>query len=120
MSLQVFYGSLCGDSIRFVQNQLYPLYPDFKDYVDITLVPFGRGSSVRALLCFNRCPNFTYLQAIDENGTLYYTCTYDVDNCSVTRIQLCAIDYLNGDLDATMDFVGCQMAFENDRSGETV
>lgn len=43
-------GSLCPDAIRFVQNQLYPLYPDIKDHVDLVFVPFGKANSVSCSL----------------------------------------------------------------------
>lgn len=42
------------------------------------------------------------------------------EDCSVGRIQLCAINYLEGDPDAIMEFVTCQMHFDNDQTGETV
>lgn len=46
LSMQIFYGSLCGDSINFIQNQVHPIHNDIKDYVNITFVPFGIGKSV--------------------------------------------------------------------------
>lgn len=42
------------------------------------------------------------------------------EDCSVGRIQLCAINYLEGDPDAIMEFVTCQMYFNSDPTGETV
>lgn len=46
LEVQVLMGSLCPDAIRFVQNQVYPLYPHIKDYVDFTFIPFGKAYSV--------------------------------------------------------------------------
>lgn len=46
LPVQVFVGSLCPDAIRFIQNQLNPLYPHIKDYVDLSFIPFGKAYSV--------------------------------------------------------------------------
>lgn len=39
----VLYESLCPDSVRFMQQQLGPNYHDLQDYIDVTLVPFGKA-----------------------------------------------------------------------------
>lgn len=44
--IQVYYESLCPDSVRFIKNQLYPSYRSLKDYVDVLFVPFGKSESV--------------------------------------------------------------------------
>lgn len=49
INVQVLFGSLCPDAIRFIQNQLTPLYPHIKDYVGFTFVPFGKARSVRKI-----------------------------------------------------------------------
>lgn len=46
LPVQVLVGSLCPDAIRFIQNQLNPLYPHIKDYVDLSFIPFGKAHSV--------------------------------------------------------------------------
>lgn len=43
---------------------------------------------------------------------------HGAEDCSIGRIQLCAINHLQGDPDAQMEFVACQMRFENDQTGE--
>ena len=43
LKVLVLYESLCPDSVRFMQRQLGPSYDLIKDYIDITLVPFGKS-----------------------------------------------------------------------------
>ena len=45
VKLSVFYESLCGDSIRFITNQLYPTWKHFADdqTLQLDLVPFGKA-----------------------------------------------------------------------------
>lgn len=46
LPIQIYYGALCPDSIRFFQNQLYPIFDNVTDFVDFLYVPFGKASSV--------------------------------------------------------------------------
>lgn len=46
LAVHLYIESLCPDSIRFIQNQLYPAYDDLKDQIDVTFVPFGKADSV--------------------------------------------------------------------------
>lgn len=43
LHVAVYYESLCGDSIRFITNQLNPAYADLKNYIEIFFVPFGKS-----------------------------------------------------------------------------
>lgn len=43
LHVAVYYESLCGDSIRFITNQLNPAYEDLKNYIEILFVPFGKS-----------------------------------------------------------------------------
>lgn len=38
------YESLCPDSIKFINEQLYPAWNELKPYVNIKFVPFGKSS----------------------------------------------------------------------------
>lgn len=42
--MEIFYESLCPDSMRFLTQQLVPIYDDFKDVLDITLYPHGKSN----------------------------------------------------------------------------
>lgn len=41
--MDVYYESLCPDSIKFINQQLYPIYEQFKNNLDITFVPHGKS-----------------------------------------------------------------------------
>lgn len=43
LHVAIYYESLCGDSIRFITNQLNPAYEDLKNYIEILFVPFGKS-----------------------------------------------------------------------------
>jgi hypothetical protein len=44
VKMDVYLESLCPDSIRFISQQLYPLYNEFKDNLEITFIPHGKSS----------------------------------------------------------------------------
>ncbi|KAG8198797.1 hypothetical protein JTE90_007101 [Oedothorax gibbosus] len=44
VKLDVYYETNCPDSMRFITRQLYPVYLEMKDAIDIQLVPFGKAS----------------------------------------------------------------------------
>lgn len=46
----VFYESLCPDSIRFVKNQLEPIYQDFNEFIQIDFIPFGKSKVINKSL----------------------------------------------------------------------
>lgn len=46
--MDIYYESLCPDSIKFINSQLRPNYEAFKQNLEITFVPFGK-SSVRGV-----------------------------------------------------------------------
>lgn len=50
-----------------------------------------------------------------------FTCAFGEDDCMLSRVQLCAIDYLDGDEDRIMNFIICQMDNNNgDLTGAVV
>ncbi|RZF49218.1 hypothetical protein LSTR_LSTR010948 [Laodelphax striatellus] len=45
VAVTVYYESLCPDSMKFVVEQLYPTWMTLSQYMDLTLVPFGRANN---------------------------------------------------------------------------
>lgn len=43
VKMDVYYGSLCPDTFTFIQ-QLNAIYPQFRQHLDITFIPFGKAS----------------------------------------------------------------------------
>lgn len=49
VTLDVYYESLCPDSIRWFKKQLLPSYDALKDHLALTFVPYGKASVSRNL-----------------------------------------------------------------------
>ena len=43
VNIQVYYESLCPDSINFITQQLYPTYQALGNYMNIEFIPFGNA-----------------------------------------------------------------------------
>ncbi|XP_063992782.1 GILT-like protein 1 [Diachasmimorpha longicaudata] len=46
IKVDVYYETLCGDSIRFIKNQLIPAYNNLHQYLDINFVPYGKAKYI--------------------------------------------------------------------------
>lgn len=42
--MQVYYESLCPYSIAFITKQLYPVYVELKDSIELELIPWGHAT----------------------------------------------------------------------------
>uniref|UniRef100_A0A1I8PBL7 Uncharacterized protein n=1 Tax=Stomoxys calcitrans TaxID=35570 RepID=A0A1I8PBL7_STOCA len=96
LKVLVLYESLCPDSVRFMQRQLGPNYNDLKDYIDISLVPFGKSYS-------------------ENNGAQFY-CQHGPKECLGNRQQSCILQQTN-DQEQQVEFAVCQMAISNKSRG---
>ncbi|XP_061398032.1 GILT-like protein 1 [Musca vetustissima] len=90
LKVMVLYESLCPDSVRFINSQLGPNYDALKDYIDVTLVPFGKSKS------------------INNNGLYQFFCQHGPKECEGNREQLCVLQQTT-DQEAQVNFVVCQM-----------
>ncbi|XP_013112424.2 GILT-like protein 1 [Stomoxys calcitrans] len=96
LKVLVLYESLCPDSVRFMQRQLGPNYNDLKDYIDISLVPFGKSYS-------------------ENNGAQFY-CQHGPKECLGNRQQSCILQQTN-DQEQQVEFAVCQMTISNKSRG---
>lgn len=71
----VFYESLCPDSIRFIKNQLEPIYQHFDDFIHIDFIPFGKskvGNKSFNVFVWDICGNsYSDIQSISNNETIF-------------------------------------------------
>lgn len=44
IQVSVYYETLCGDSVAFLRDQLYPTWQKRRDEMDIKLVPYGKAA----------------------------------------------------------------------------
>jgi len=91
VKVDVYFEALCPDSKDFIVNQLMPLYdnPDFKDRLDITLVPFGKASFK------------------EVNGELQFTCQHGVNECISNTYLSCSLKMYS--LDQSLRYTNCIM-----------
>lgn len=78
VQMTVIYESYCPYSRRFLFSQLWPVYRELKDYLNVTLYPFGKAQ------VYNET---------DDNGrnvTKVY-CTHGQSECQGNAIEACVI-----------------------------
>merc|ERR1712013_151604 len=74
VEISVYYESLCPDSIRFVNEQLFPSWKKFKNELKVDLKPFGKA-------------NF-YASGSSWN----FTCQHGPEECQGNKVQACILD----------------------------
>jgi len=92
VKVDVYFEALCPDSKDFMVNQLFPLYmdPEFRDRLDITLVPFGKASFKEA------------------NGKLEFTCQHGPNECISNTFLSCSIKM--NTFDQALKYTNCIMS----------
>ncbi|KAG5681786.1 hypothetical protein PVAND_011194 [Polypedilum vanderplanki] len=98
VKMDIYYESLCPDSIRFINQQLYPLYNEFKDNLDITFIPHGKSNSYQG-----------------NSGEIEFECQHGPDECFGNKVQGCMLARIR-DQDTQVSYVACQMQFGADRT----
>ncbi|KAF2883191.1 hypothetical protein ILUMI_22966, partial [Ignelater luminosus] len=88
LSVEILYESLCPDSIRFIKEQLYPVWKELSPYINIKFVPFGKSASY-------------------ENGAKFI-CQHGPKECLGNRIQSCVLNALQ-DQNVQVEYVSCFM-----------
>lgn len=78
----VYYESYCPDSIKFLTQQLYPVYKTpLASYMNLTLVPYGLSN-----------------YSISETGTYNFECHHGAKECTGNMIMACILNvYKNQD-----------------------
>ncbi|KRY92486.1 GILT-like protein C02D5.2 [Trichinella pseudospiralis] len=73
VQLRVFYESQCPDSTSFLRTQLEPLWPDLLNFVNVSLVPFGKAS---------------WKQVDDDD--FVFRCQHGMLECALNQAMSCA------------------------------
>jgi len=97
IKLSVYYESLCPDSRRFINNQLYPTIQTLGGvsnlYLETEFVPYGKATTEVV------------------NGTFQFDCQHGNQECEGNRVHACALQKLPA-ADAAA-FINCSMALFN-------
>ncbi|XP_055616517.1 GILT-like protein 1 [Toxorhynchites rutilus septentrionalis] len=104
----VYYESLCPDSAKFINQQLYPVAKQFKDNLDLKLIPFGK-SSYRT-----------------QGSDVLFECHHGPNECHGNKVHACALYHIQGNSFQpnntkevlTLEYVNCLMERAQLKSGE--
>ncbi|KYN36176.1 Gamma-interferon-inducible lysosomal thiol reductase [Trachymyrmex septentrionalis] len=100
VNVDVYYESLCSDSMRWIVNQLVPSYPELKRHIHVTLVPYGKATHHRE----------------SETGPWQFSCQHGPSECRGNKAQACAIHAIRSSEAAEnyqplmVNLVGCAMS----------
>uniref|UniRef100_A0A1Q3FLF9 Putative gamma-interferon inducible lysosomal thiol reductase-like protein n=1 Tax=Culex tarsalis TaxID=7177 RepID=A0A1Q3FLF9_CULTA len=106
--VNVYYESLCPDSAKFINEQLYPAMQQFRGNVDLKLIPFGK-SSYRT-----------------QGSETTFECHHGPNECYGNKVHACAIQHIesssyepnNTKEVLTLNYVNCLMERAQLKSGE--
>ncbi|XP_030765633.1 gamma-interferon-inducible lysosomal thiol reductase-like [Sitophilus oryzae] len=88
VTLQVYYETLCPDSIDFLVHQLHPSYVNFGgDVVQVELIPYGFASED------------------NSTGEKVFTCQHGPEECYGNKVHSCVINAAT--VNQTVNFVFC-------------
>ncbi|XP_037030721.1 GILT-like protein 2 [Bradysia coprophila] len=82
LEVQVYYETLCYDSMTFIFRQLYPSWDNRKEYMDLKLIPYGK-----AIHNLNT-----------TTGEWIIECQHGSAECKLNRVHACILDSLQFDL----------------------
>ncbi|KRZ90658.1 GILT-like protein C02D5.2 [Trichinella sp. T8] len=77
VQLRVFYESLCPDSTSFLRTQLEPLWPTLLQFVNVSLVPFGKASWKKV-----------------DNDDYVFHCQHGKLECTLNQAMSCAVELI--------------------------
>ncbi|XP_063241951.1 GILT-like protein 1 isoform X2 [Bacillus rossius redtenbacheri] len=93
VKVSVFYESLCPDSIRFIDEQLYPTWTNLTEkYLSVDFIPYGKASHRSA------------------DGRWSFSCQHGDTECRGNEVQACALRQLRNSSSQRVEFVHCAMA----------
>ncbi|RZB39138.1 GILT-like protein F37H8.5, partial [Asbolus verrucosus] len=91
LHVQVFYESLCPDSLNFVTQQLHPVAEELAPHIDLKLIPFGKSVSFKIS---------------DDN--VQFICQHGSQECKGNKVQSCALNAISDQI-AQVEYVNCFM-----------
>lgn len=106
--VNVYYESLCPDSAKFINEQLYPAMQQFRGNVELKLIPFGKSTFKT------------------QGSETTFECHHGPNECYGNKVHACAIQHIQGSSFEpnntrevlTLNYVNCLMERAQLKSGE--
>ncbi|KAL1492142.1 hypothetical protein ABEB36_012630 [Hypothenemus hampei] len=87
IKVDVYYETLCPDSMYFITRQYYPAFATLRKYLDVDLIPYGRANETVV------------------NGTKSFTCQHGPDECYGNKVHACVLNMTT--IDVSSEFIYC-------------
>uniref|UniRef100_A0A2H8TWU5 Gamma-interferon-inducible lysosomal thiol reductase n=1 Tax=Melanaphis sacchari TaxID=742174 RepID=A0A2H8TWU5_9HEMI len=92
ITVSIYYGSLCSDSVNLFKNQIGPSLVKFQKYVNFDFVPFGNAD-----------------KKLFE-GKWFFKCQNGLTECMKNKWQACSIHVLPSKLQILANYLVCYMS----------
>lgn len=77
VKLDVYMESLCPDTTAFIEEQLWPVWQEMGDFIDLHIIPFGKADWHDAM-----------------GGDFTFTCQHGQRECDGNQLMCCGIERL--------------------------
>lgn len=98
VKVRVYYEALCPDSKHFFMKHLWPVTEKLSEFVDVTLVPYGKASTN------------------EEEGKYFFKCQHGEEECYANKIHACAIEAV-GNMTMAVKITDCMISDNMDADG---
>lgn len=93
LKVEIFIESECKNSKKFIQDQIWKFYDEFKEKIDFDFVIFGKSKS------------------FIKNSQIEFKCQHGPAECHNNMIMSCALNSIH-DKNLQMKFIACSMGYE--------
>ncbi|XP_077291922.1 GILT-like protein 1 [Arctopsyche grandis] len=89
LHISLYVSSMCKDSQNFITKQVYPVYNELKEYIDVEFVPWGKATT-------------------DGSGSI--KCQFGARDCDGNKLQSCVMHLLGNDVEKHVHYMNCEYA----------
>jgi len=97
--VDIYYECLCPDSRSFVLHQLAPAWAEYKEIMEVNLIPYGKATTTRS------------------GDELHFSCQHGPPECLGNTFHACGVK--SSDMDTSVSFVTCMMEKYDEPAAET-
>ncbi|XP_046400077.1 GILT-like protein 1 [Ischnura elegans] len=96
VQVDIYYESLCTDSIAFITKQFYPTYQKMGKYMKVNFIPYGNSNKTKD----------------EATGGYTFVCQHGPEECYGNKVQSCALVHIMEDK-KKVAFINCVMSAQN-------